>query len=222
MNTSPGTGAPSPENGRTHGRRSMELQKEVLRRKFLQLRDALSPEERRLKDALIRERFLSWQGFKRASTVFFYCSKGSEVDTRSLVSEALSQSKRVVLPQTLDKRGLTARQIRHLTEDCRLGAFGILEPKLSMPAVSEAEIDLFVIPGAAFDLSGTRLGWGKGYFDQYLAGISSSSIKTALAYEVQVYPALPIQEHDVRMNVLITEKRILTFGKIEPKLKMEK
>jgi 5-formyltetrahydrofolate cyclo-ligase len=197
-------------------------EKEVLRRKFLQLRDALTPEERHSKDALIRERFLSSDGFMRASTVFFYCSKGSEVDTRILIEEALAKGKRVVLPQTLENKGLMARQIQHLEEDGRPGAFGIWEPKLSMPAVSQSEIDLFVIPGAAFDLSGVRLGWGKGYFDQYLAGIGQPSMKAALAYEVQVCPALPVQKHDVCMNVLITEKRVLTFGEMTPKLKMEK
>jgi 5-formyltetrahydrofolate cyclo-ligase len=187
-------------------------QKEILRRNFLKLRDALTPEDRQSRDALIRERFLSWDGFKRSATVFFYCSKGSEVDTRILIEEALARGKRVVLPQTLENKGLIARQIRDLAEDCRPGAFGIWEPKLSMPAVGESEIDLFVIPGAAFDLSGARLGWGKGYFDQYLAGIGQPSMKAALAYEVQVCPALPVQEHDVCMNVLMTEKRVVTFG----------
>jgi len=187
-------------------------QKEILRRKYLGLRDALTVKERQSKDALIRERFLSWPDFKRAVTIFFYCSKGSEVDTRILIKKALDEGKRVVLPQTLGKTGMAARQIHNIDTDCHPGAFEVLEPKSSMPAVAETEIDLFVIPGAAFDLSGARLGWGKGYFDQYLSSIHDTSIKAALAYEVQICPNLPVQAHDVRMNVLISEKRILDFG----------
>lgn len=212
MNTSPGTGAPSPESGRTHGRQSMELQKEIIRRDFLKLRSSLTAEERRSKDMMIRERLLSWNGFKSAATVFFYCSKGSEVDTRILIEEALGQGKRVVLPQTLTDGNLTARRIVNFPADCLGGAFGILEPKLSMPVIPVSEIDLFVIPGSAFDLAGARLGWGMGYFDQYLAGVGRA-LKAALAYEIQVCRALPVQEHDVKMDVLITEKRILSFEK---------
>jgi 5-formyltetrahydrofolate cyclo-ligase len=74
--------------------------------------------------------------------------------------------------------------------------------------LSVDEIDLFLIPGIAFDLSGTRLGFGGGYYDRLLVDVHKKPI-LALAYEVQITSHLPCESFDIKMKKIITESRVI-------------
>jgi 5-formyltetrahydrofolate cyclo-ligase len=90
---------------------------------------------------------------------------------------------------------------------------GILEPKADLRAqdgrrVAVEEIDLFVIPGLAFDQEGGRLGYGKGYFDRLLKHARPDALLAAVAFECQLFDAVPVLPHDVRVDAIVTESNV--------------
>lgn len=89
-----------------------------------------------------------------------------------------------------------------------VGTFGILEPQNSEPQISIHATQGILIPALAFDESGTRLGRGKGFYDRALQNYQG--IKVGVAWDFQVATSeLPYEEHDIKMDVVITDRRIL-------------
>jgi 5-formyltetrahydrofolate cyclo-ligase len=91
--------------------------------------------------------------------------------------------------------------------------YKILEPKaalrdLSHKRVEVRELDLIMVPGVAFDRRGGRTGHGKGYYDKLLQHARSDAPLVALAFECQMFPEIPTQEHDVFMDKVITERAV--------------
>jgi 5-formyltetrahydrofolate cyclo-ligase len=104
------------------------------------------------------------------------------------------------------------RSIKDVESDCFKGRFGIWEPNAEKTVkIPIQEIEVFVIPGIAFDLQGNRIGRGKGYFDRYLAGLQTFQTKIGLAFEVQLCQSLPTDKHDIKVDILVTEERVLHF-----------
>jgi 5-formyltetrahydrofolate cyclo-ligase len=106
-----------------------------------------------------------------------------------------------------DERRLTFHRVDELAA-LRAGALGIPEPDRDAPRVPVEHIDLFVVPGLAFDPSGNRLGWGQGYYDRLLAGVRRAT-RVGFAYGSQVVNDTPITERDVAMDHIVTELGIL-------------
>ena len=131
--------------------------------------------------------------------------------------KSLSDRKVTVLPR-VDKKNETLMlyEIRNWSE-LSPGSWGILEPdEMEGRAISVDDIDIVIAPGVAFDESCNRLGYGKGYYDKLLSrkkGLIPFVI--GLAYEEQIVNALPCNPHDIKMDIVITDKRIITCH--EPK-----
>ncbi len=94
-----------------------------------------------------------------------------------------------------------------------VGTYQILEPRAELRALPGrrleiGQIDLAVVPGVAFDARGSRLGHGLGYYDKLLAEARPETSRVALAFECQMFPALPTAEHDVPVDVIITERTV--------------
>lgn len=88
------------------------------------------------------------------------------------------------------------------------GPFGVQEPDpASWEEAAAAEIDLALIPGLAFDLAGGRLGRGKGYYDRLLGDCSFRAVKAGICTEERILPSIPMEPHDVPMDLIITEQR---------------
>jgi len=77
--------------------------------------------------------------------------------------------------------------------------------------VNIEEIDLVIVPGVVFDKNLNRIGFGKGYYDKILNRLKPSAKKVALAHDFQVLEDIPAEEHDVKMDMIITEKNIYPF-----------
>jgi 5-formyltetrahydrofolate cyclo-ligase len=94
-------------------------------------------------------------------------------------------------------------------DDLLSGTYGILEPSGSNGnEVESAALDLIIVPGVVFDRRGNRIGHGKGYYDQLLRK-TSTIISIGLLFECQLVNYIPVEEHDVRVRKIITEKRVL-------------
>ncbi len=156
----------------------------------------------------ITEHLLSLDCCRNADTVMIYISAFKEPSTDGIISRLYADNKRIVVPiSNTDTFTITPS---YLTCPDKLieGAYGIKEPAECIEA-DISGIDLALIPGIAFDENGARLGFGKGYYDRFLSDFNG--IKAGICYDFQLLEHVPSSPHDVKMDIIITEKRIMQF-----------
>lgn len=189
--------------------------KKLIRKETLIKRDSIDPEKKQEKDKLIMGRILSLPSFKKANTVLYFASFRSEVSTLQQIEEALKMGKRIMLPKVdkIDKR-LRLYEI-HSIGEIKSGFMGIPEPDVSPERERDInDADLVIMPGVAFDPKGNRLGYGAGYYDKLLAGLKKKIPLIAIAYEEQIVDSLPAESHDIRVDMIVTDERIIEIQKI--------
>ncbi len=179
-----------------------------LREELLKVRGSLSQEEARAKSKEIVKNILQFKPFTNSTKTLYYHPKGKEAGLIELMDLSLRENKSVFLPKTNPAdNSMNIHQIKDLNSELELGEYGIKEPKKSCSEFPRQKLDLIFIPGVAFDLTGTRLGMGRGYYDRFLKDLSA--IKVGIAYEFQIIDRLEAQARDIPMNYIITEKRII-------------
>ncbi len=194
----------------------LSVLKKNLREEYL-LKRRLMPAEDAARLSLVTcDYLLSLPEFARSARIALYAGVHGEVLTDRIFMAASTQGKEVFFPKS-DSSGspLLFYKVDSL-KDLTPGLYGVPEPKGkgagpdSIDPIDPVELDLIVVPGIAFDHSGARLGFGKGYYDMVLDGVSA--LKVALAFHMQVLEEpLPTEAHDVRMDMLITERGIERF-----------
>jgi 5-formyltetrahydrofolate cyclo-ligase len=160
----------------------------------------------------ICDTFMAQPEFVAANTVMVYIDVRTEVRTRQHLPKLLEGGKRIVVPYCVDGE-LELFLLEHMDE-LSIGMYKILEPKEELrdaPAkrVDVKELDLIMVPGVAFDPNGARMGHGFGYYDKLLEHARSDTPLVALAFECQIFPEIPTHAHDVFMDKIITEERII-------------
>lgn len=185
--------------------------KAELRRRILNLRDSLPPLERKTCSQAITVRLMALPEWNQAKGVFLYVSFRSEVETQHIIQAALEQGKVVAVPYTDYERGVIVPSVlKDLKYDLAPRRFGLLEPRdTSLRPLSPEDIDITVAPGCVFDDRGGRIGYGMGFYDRFLPDLPGSSLKVALAYEIQIAPLAPLDAHDCLMDMIVTERRII-------------
>ncbi len=179
--------------------------KQELRKEALLRRKNLPSEKRREKSEVIIKYLIQSPFFKQAKRILFYASFDQEVETWEGIKTALAQGKEVYLPRTnIKEKSLSLHRLFDLKE-LTPGAYGILEPPAQNPKIPPEDLDLVICPGVAFDLQGGRLGYGGGYYDRLLSRAQKAK-RIALAFECQIFRALPLEAHDIHMEIIITEK----------------
>lgn len=188
------------------------MTKPELRKQILARRAALSREERRAKSAAVQQRLLDLPEFRAAGRVLFFVSFSSEVETLPMIEQTLRLGKEVAAPRVwAGQSDLELRRLTHPQTQLQAGKMGIPEPNDDCPLVSLAEIDLIIVPAVAWDEQGYRVGYGGGFYDRLLARADDVP-KIGLGFECQVISAVPRQDHDLRVDALVTEDRVLRFG----------
>lgn len=184
--------------------------KRAIRKEVLKKRDEISPDIKSVKNALIKQSLFSQPEFVTAKSVFFYASFRSEVETLSIIKESIKMGKIAVLPKVdKNKHKLILYEIKDVVE-LSPGYMGIPEPSPGDDRlVNLGEVDLVIIPGAAFDYSGNRLGYGGGYYDILLSEGKRKIPIIALAYEEQLVDSIPSETHDVKVDIIVTDKRVI-------------
>lgn len=169
----------------------------------------LSAAQVQAKSAAIGERLLALPVFATARKVFTYVSRGNEVGTHGLIQQLLATGREVGVPAFDMASDLYfASLVREFPGDLVAGKLDILEPKPAMARpVPLSYFGVLVIPGLAFDRRGCRLGRGKGYFDRMLE--AAQGVKIALAYDFEVLSEVPVADHDVHMDFVVTETQIV-------------
>ena len=141
-----------------------------------------------------------------AKNVVCYAAFDNEVLTNKLIEYFLLKEKTVYLPK-VDKNNLLIIQIDSL-RDLKKGSYGIMEPTGVAVNLEDKTVDLWIVPGIAFDIKGNRLGYGKGYYDRILKSVALDK-KIGLCFGFQVVVHIPIQNNDEKMGWLITENKLI-------------
>ncbi len=183
------------------------MPKTGLRRKMLESRKSLSADEYRGKSLIIQQRLISSEEYSRAQALVLYSSIHNEVETQKVIEFSLSSGKKVILPVVSDGK-LLFRELTGMSDLCK-GKFGILEPRATNMVFDPELADLIVLPGIAFDLKGHRVGYGKGYYDKSLHRLEGQGKLVALCYDFQLVDEIAGEPHDVRVDMIITERRIV-------------
>ena len=140
-----------------------------------------------------------WQ---RASRVMLYVPMRGELNVNSLIENGLKDDKLIALPRfSVSKNDYEACGIDNLS-DLVPGKFGVLEPPPDCQTMDTKQLDLAIVPGVAFAGLGGRLGRGGGFFDRLLTDIPAK--KCGVCFEQQVYPDVPVERHDVKMDMIAT------------------
>ena len=189
---------------------NLKAKKELLRHEVLAKRDARSAEERLKKSSEIVSRLLKQPDIIKAKNIFTYVSFRSEVNTHGMIDSFLGLGKAVSVPFTdMNKKTIIPSIIKSVKNDLVPGTFGISEPVAEkLCPVLVDDIDIVIMPGAAFNVKGCRIGYGGGFYDRFLQKRSISSY--ALAFDFQIVDEVPFSpEYDVKVDYIVTEKRII-------------
>lgn len=189
----------------------MTVDKGTLRQEILKKRDALAPRERSARSARILNRLIALSEYHGARSVFIYADFLSEVMTREIMVHALKNGKRVLASKTLvQEKRLVLTDILDPARDLVPGYMGIPEPRDGIVRdIPYAEIDLILTPCVGYDEKGNRLGYGGGYYDRLFQDMRQDTLKIGLAFEVQVVPEIPSEDHDVKIPIIVTEDRVI-------------
>ena len=183
--------------------------KASIRKTICALREHLPPDTRAAYSATITERLLQLPAYWQADAVLGYMNFGAEFASESWVERVLADGKRLALPKV-------NRHTNHLDlywvddpeNQLAAGLWGIREPVVErcerLAALNEVEFAL--LPGVAFTRDGARLGYGGGYYDKLLAGMTQRPVLVAAAFALQIVKALPQEATDVKVEWVITEQ----------------
>lgn len=178
----------------------METKKEI-RKRVLALRETISPSERMKSEVLVTERILGHQWYYKADTLLVFVSYGSEISTAAIIEDAFRLGKKVFVPKVLGDE----MEFYRILPDEKLeeGYKGILEPAVT-PVKEQfvyreeiADTVLMLMPGAAFDPARNRIGYGKGFYDRYLAD-KKEMHTIAIGFQCQMVEAIEADENDVK------------------------
>lgn len=190
--------------------------KTEIRKKILEIRKRMTDDEVASKSAAIVQKVIKTPEYEEADNILLYADYCREVMTRGIFDDAILRKKRVYFPRA-DSLTNTMEFYQIVSvRQLKRGYMDILEPKEDMQSrykFHSREDTLIIIPGVAFDTSGFRIGYGKGFYDRYLVGKRQLSTM-ALAYACQIVDEIPRDEHDIRMDKIVTEEIIYSFLRI--------
>jgi len=181
-----------------------------LRKAIIARRSALSLVARQAVNQTISKQVLAFGRFGAAQTVLAYMSFAAEFSTSEIVRATLDLDKILVLPKINGSmRKLDLFQVTDLDADLIPGTWGILEPNPDRcERISAEEIDFVLVPGIAFDAACNRLGYGGGYYDRLLEELGPCANFVAAAFSVQIVDRIPVEDHDIALNVVVTENQM--------------
>ena len=182
------------------------MKKEV-RTFFLKKRKELTKEEILKRSDAIEKNIFSFPRFQKALNAMFFISFGKEPYTHKIIEHALKQ--KIVLAPKIFGEALIPCELNSATAFVK-GQYNVLEPA-EEKFFPTSKIEIIFVPGLAFTEKGDRIGYGKGYFDRFLA--KTSAYKIGLCFDEFITDKLPMHSYDVKMDAIITDKRVIVVNK---------
>ncbi len=189
----------------------IKYKKEDIRKEITSLRNELTKEQVDFLSQKIISTLIKLPIFKSSQNIMLYLSFGNEVDTFKLIELCKDQGKKVIVPFCVKEgRQIVPTELKNVNEDLVRTKFGYLEPKKELvKSVDTQEIDLIILPGLAFDRGCYRISYGGGYYDRFLGKLDFSIPTIGLVYDFQLIDLAPIEAHDIPVDYVVTDKRIV-------------
>ena len=189
----------------------IRTRKNEIRAQYKAYREALSPEERALRDARICSLFLSSITYRYAKVLLMYAPLGGEIDVMPIARQALADGKTVAFPRCNKTENTMQYHTVDSPDALTAGAYGIMEPPADAPVwhAEQTGADthpVCIVPGLVFDRAGYRVGYGKGYYDRYLS--TFPGVRVGTVYADCVLAEIPRGRYDLSVDVLVTDKGV--------------
>mgnify|MGYP001604371512 FL=1 len=192
--------------------REEEQQKRALRAELRERRQLLSPVQRESAAEGLTAQLEDLLAAHDATSISCFLSSTTEPGTWEFVQRAVERGIRVLLPITRAD-GLLDWAVADDSGEIAEGLFGLPEPTGEvLGPIAVNDVDLMIIPAAAVDLTGTRLGWGRGYFDKTIGSMEGCPPVYAVVYDSEVLDSLPREVHDQPVNGVVTPTRTITIS----------
>ena len=191
---------------------NLQAEKKQMRDAVLARRDAMLPSARAVASHAIIEKLCALPRYQHAKVILTYMGFGSEIETRPFVERILIDGKIVVLPR-VDRasRSLILHAVQSLSE-LEVSKWGIREPRADTPPVPLSTIEFALLPGVAFDRTGNRLGYGRGYYDKLLSTVDPTLERVAAGFCCQIVDVVPVGPLDQKIDILVTENEIINIS----------
>lgn len=182
--------------------------KQELRAKCREVRENMDKTAKAALDQSIADNVRRLKEYRPATTLLIYLSTAIEVDTIRIIKNAWEDGKKVAVPRCVPQtRDMEFHYIDDL--DCLSpGSFSVLEPPESYKTVTDFSGCLMIVPGMQFDMNGYRIGYGKGYYDRYMARFTGKS--AGICYSNELRPFMYHGRYDRPVNIIVTDKKIKT------------
>ncbi|MCH7967433.1 MAG: 5-formyltetrahydrofolate cyclo-ligase [Thaumarchaeota archaeon] len=178
-------------------------EKKSLRNLLLERRDSTSYDLMKIASEKIQKRLKKINAFRDAQKIGVYYPIGSEILTQNIIQELLSNGKDVFFPKVI-RKNIEFRKIIDFSS-LEKGSFDIMEPKDD--CLTDNSLDVVLVPTVGISPTGVRLGYGRGFYDRFLSEHKTTTI--SLTLEKQIIKNIPKSEHDIIIDWIVTEDRIL-------------
>lgn len=178
-------------------------EKKSLRNLLLEKRDGTSFDLMKIASEKISKKLKKIRAFRDAQKIGAYYPIGSEILTQGIIQELLSNGKQVFLPRVSGEQ-MGFKKISDFSS-LESGSFDIMEPKIECE--TENNLDVILVPTVGITPKGVRLGYGHGFYDKFLANHKTATV--SLTLEKQVVKNIPKSDHDILIDWVVTEDRII-------------
>jgi len=187
-----------------------EIMKKTLRKEMIQKRRALTDGAWHKKSQNILSHIQESMIIEDAENIMIFMDFRKEVETRPIIEWLWAQNKNVIIPRVKKGSPILELCLIESFEEMNLSALGILEPKATHSEfVTPESIEFVFMPGVAFTRDGCRLGYGGGYYDQLIPLMQNHIPRIALAFDLQIVENLPTEDHDIKIDGIITENGVI-------------
>lgn len=181
--------------------------KETLRRTLRTQRCAVA--NKAAASSAIIKRLVDSEDYRSNETLLCYAANRDEIDLDAFIRKALSDGKRVAVPYCLDSSGTMEFYLIDALEQLREGRFGIREPDINYSKrLENFDKSIIIVPAIAFDRKGYRIGYGKGYYDRFLAAHNTIP-SVGVCFEAMLQEQLHTENYDVPIDMIITEHQTI-------------
>ena len=142
------------------------------------------------------------------ATVLTYAALPAELDPSLAIDALRARGVRIAYTR-IEAPGVLGLHSVHDGTELVPGPLSIRQPSEDSPRVAHDEIDIVIVPGVAFDERGARLGYGGGYFDRLLPLLREDCVRIGVAFDEQLIPEIPAQEHDEHVDIVVTPTRVI-------------
>jgi len=187
------------------------MDKQAFRNKILNILKDLDEATRGDRMQKISTKLFQLEIWKQATCIGTTISQFPELDTQMIIEQAWLEKKQIVVPKANPRlKTMDFKKIIH-NDQLEKGYAAIMEPKQELPSILPSQIDLLIVPGVVYREDGYRIGFGGGYYDRFLQTYKGKTI--SIAFDEQITSAFEIESHDIPVQMIITDKRIIHCNK---------